>query len=650
MFGRIRRLEISLAAKCQILFGAAVVLIIAAALLVPWQRMEQLTEQLDERAAAALADDAIARHIADHGGGGAAAPAPPSTGPSEETAEPDTAPDSGRFRTRNRWRILSGGNRNAAPDAEGGEARNGGENGDNPGAETDPAAGAARGEGSAGAKAAGKARGPLVRPPAARLLSTGTGRPLTRFDRRAFGHFSRQRDSDAYFVYERRDNVDQFRYAKPLYLTRSCVGCHGVDTGGRFILPGGSEATAVATGAAAGKTAKPRAATTRPQPDRLVGIVSVDTPSRVEANELLLNRVFILAAGLLAGTLAIATFYFITTRLILQPVRVLQETAEKVSEGDLNIRSDISTGDEFQQLSETFNTMLANLKRGADQLRSINKSLDLKLGQLAESNLALYESNRLKSEFLANVSHELRTPLNSILGFADLLKDALTEMLKPSIGPDGQPKLPDPKPVRYVTNILTSSKALLDLINDLLDLAKIEAGRMEIRSEPLSLSDLFEGLSNVLKPLSEQKHLTVVCTVGPDVPIIHSDPAKLQQVLYNFLSNAIKFSPPGARIDLAAAREADTEHVRVSVTDRGPGIDPDKQQLIFEKFRQLEPSHTRTHGGTGLGLAISKELTILLGGSIGVRSTPGEGSTFWVVLPLKIASGSMEMRGRLVLT
>jgi len=320
-------------------------------------------------------------------------------------------------------------------------------------------------------------------------------------------------------------------------------------------------------------------------------------------------------------------------------VRVLQETAEKVSEGDLNIRSDISTGDEFQQLSETFNTMLANLKNNADQLRSVNKSLDLKLGQLAESNLALYESNRLKSEFLANVSHELRTPLNSILGFADLLKDALEKTVNG-----------DPKPARYAGNILQSSRNLLELINDLLDLAKIEAGRMEIRSESLSLSDLFEGLVNILKPLSEQKGLTIVAAVGGDVPIIQSDPAKLQQVLYNFLSNAIKFSPQGARIDLSAMREPGGEHVRIAVTDRGPGIESDKQQLIFEKFRQLEPSHTRSHGGTGLGLAISKELALLLGGSIGVRSTPGEGSTFWLVVPLKIASGSMEMRGRLVLT
>jgi len=165
----------------------------------------------------------------------------------------------------------------------------------------------------------------------------------------------------------------------------------------------------------------------------------------------------------------------------------------------------------------------------------------------------------------------------------------------------------------------------------------------------LSLSDLFEGLVSLLKPLTESKSLNIVTSVGPDLPIIQTDPAKLQQVLYNFLSNAIKFSPPGARIELSADVEQ-TEGVRISVTDRGPGIPPEKHEVIFEKFRQADASVTRTHSGTGLGLAISKELTALLGGHIGLKSEVGVGSTFWVVLPLKNEAGTEDVRGRLVLT
>jgi signal transduction histidine kinase len=323
--------------------------------------------------------------------------------------------------------------------------------------------------------------------------------------------------------------------------------------------------------------------------------------------------------------------------------------------------------------------MLVNLKRNADQLRSINKSLDVKLGQLAESNLALFESNRLKSEFLANVSHELRTPLNSILGFADLLKDTLArgapaEPPRPAIlapdgtaiappapepsgngggngggGPGAHPAPADAKTLRYVSNILQSGRSLLDLINELLDLAKIEAGKMEVRSEPLVIGDMFEGLGNVLRPLTEQKNLTIATSVASDVPIVQTDPGKLQQVLYNFLSNAIKFSPARGRIELYATRDG-PEHVRIAVADRGPGIPPDKQAVIFEKFRQLDGSVTRTHSGTGLGLAISRELSHLLGGSIGVKSAPGEGATFWVTIPLRIQAGEMEVRNRLVMS
>jgi signal transduction histidine kinase len=504
--------------------------------------------------------------------------------------------------------------------------------------------------------------------------------PLTRFERKAVRRLLEGRNPTISENYETADGGKGFRFARA---DASCATCHvaedeswvaealalapmtaptrglGVSpelsstenaprqgaqattkstTAPTTALAGGSEPAAPRAGGTAATTAA-APAPTGDDPNKLIGLISVDIPSQIETRQLLLNRVFILTAGLLAGTLAIIVFYLITTRLILQPVRVLQETAEKVSEGNLDIRSDISTGDEFQQLSETFNTMLANLKLSADQLRAVNKSLDIKLGQLAESNVALYEANRLKSEFLANVSHELRTPLNSILGFADLLKDSGAQ---------------DAKSTRYVQNILSSSRNLLDLINDLLDLAKIEAGRMEIRSEPLSLNDLFEGLTSVLKPLSEQKQLSLVITVGNDVPIIQTDPGKLQQVLYNFLSNAIKFSPPGGRIDLRAERDDDAlggaGGVRILVTDRGPGIPPEKHEVIFEKFRQIDASHTRTHSGTGLGLAISKELSTLLGGTIGVDSTPGRGSTFWVVLPLKNVAGTQDLRERLVLS
>jgi signal transduction histidine kinase len=206
----------------------------------------------------------------------------------------------------------------------------------------------------------------------------------------------------------------------------------------------------------------------------------------------------------------------------------------------------------------------------------------------------------------------------------------------------------DPKVVRYIQNILSAGHNLLDLINDLLDLAKIEAGKMDVRSEPLSLADLFEALISVLKPLSEAKNLSVQVNVAGDVPIIETDPAKLQQILYNLMSNAIKFSPPGEKIELGAA--LDDQRVRISVTDHGPGIDVEKQSAIFEKFRQIDGSVTRQHSGTGLGLAISKELCALLGGTIDLQSAAGQGATFYITLPLKNVAGSQDVRGKLVLT
>jgi signal transduction histidine kinase len=556
MFRRLRELHISLAAKCQILFGAAVVLIISAALFVPWQRMEQLTEQTNEKAAAAVARTAVGEHVRQQLARQAGQTAPTTT-VALSTTRPIIVEDQ-----------------------------------------------------------------PFVPPRLIPVSAAATPEKLTRFEQGALDRFLKDRKLQ--FFARKYDNEGGYRYAQALRATNECADCHASST------------EPVALVSVRDELEHPAAASPpTTQPQELIGMASVDIPTQISQRQLLLNRMFILTAGLIAGVLAIIIFYLVTTRLILQPVRVLQETAEKVSDGDLNIRSDINTGDEFQVLSETFNQMLTNLKSGADQLRAVNKSLDLKLGQLAESNVALYESNRLKSEFLASVSHELRTPLNSILGFTELLKELTTTGSEPKI-------------TRYIQNIALAGKNLLDLINDLLDLAKIEAGRMEVRSQELSLQDMFETLTSVLKPLTEAKSLTIAVSIGPEVPIIHSDGAKLQQVLYNFLSNAIKFSPSNAQIDLVAQLEG--ERVRISVSDRGPGIDPEKHSIIFEKFRQIDGGVTRQHSGTGLGLAISKELITLLGGSIGLSSIPGEGATFYVMLPLKNVAGDRDVRAKMVLS
>lgn len=555
----------SLAAKCQLLFGAAVILIITAALWVPWRRMDQLTEQINDRTARALAESTLNQHIAWQ--------------TSHTGLDPTLSQDLPTTKS------LPNG------------------------------------------RPATIARLVLIRPVQHPAEITG-------YEKHAIDYFNRNSEEQitARLYTYRGENV-QDRYAYVMRADQSCVRCHnqiaGTSTQPFRILTSfvGPQINRIF-----GHPAVPPA--TGPAPPALpLGIVSVDMGSQLEPNQIYLNRIFLLAAGALAGTLAILVLYLITTRLILQPVHVLQETAEKVSNGDLNIRSHISSGDEFQQLSETFNVMLANLKLSQDQMRAINKSLDLKLGQLAESNVALYESNRLKSEFLANVSHELRTPLNSILGFAELLRDNGT----------------DPRILRYVQNILASGRSLLELINDLLDLAKIEAGRMEVRSEPLSLNDLFEGLVNIIKPLTEKKEVSILPWVSGDVPIIQTDAPKLQQVLYNFLSNAIKFSPPGGRIDLRAELDP-TSAVLISVVDQGPGIPAERQDEIFEKFRQIDGSVTRQHSGTGLGLAISKELIILLSGKIGVISSEGQGAIFWIVLPRKIQAGAQDVRQKMVLS
>jgi len=406
----------------------------------------------------------------------------------------------------------------------------------------------------------------------------------------AFRTFRKHRDRQYYWRPVWTDSGRRFQYAQAVWVTRGCLNCHDE-----------------------GRSARPY------RENQLAGMITAELPAESSGQPALLNRVVIAAAGTLAGILAVLVFYVITTRFILSPIHELRTVALRVADGDLTVRSTVRTGDEFEQLSENLNTMLERLRGSQEELKKANRLLDEKLGQMAETNVALYEANRLKSEFLANVSHELRTPLTSIIGFAELLRE----------GPQGNDQS---RTLRYAENILISGRILLEIINDLLDLAKIEAGRVEMRIESVQLPELCGTLLDHMRPLADKTNLKLELQAEEALPAVFTDRGKVQQVLFNLLSNAIKFTPEGGQVWLAL-RRLDEAHVHLAVRDTGPGIAPDQQQLIFEKFRQIDQSATREHHGTGLGLAIAKELVYLLGGEIGVQSELGQGSTFWVTLP-----------------
>lgn len=383
----------------------------------------------------------------------------------------------------------------------------------------------------------------------------------------------------------------------------------------------------------------------------LEGLVLLERRSFQASRLLLINTVYLLSAGSLVLGLAVLVFYLVTHKLILSPVRALKDTAERVREGNLGIRSEISTGDEFQELAETFNVMLVDLQSGQDQLRSINSALDLKVNELAESNMALYDAAKLKGEFLASISHELRTPLNSIIGFADLLLD-VARAEAAAAAPEAPPALA--KRLRYLDNIQTAGRTLLEMINSLLEMAKIEAGKVEIHPGKVVLRDACESLIGLIYPLADRKGITLKLEISDDVPVITTDLKKLQQIVFNFLSNAVKFTEPAEKSGkpaivtlraeriLGAADASDAERVRVSVIDTGPGIPTEEQTRVFEKFHQLDGTHTREHTGTGLGLAIAKELAHILQGEIQLVSDPGRGSMFSVILPREFDPGRVH--------
>jgi signal transduction histidine kinase len=379
------------------------------------------------------------------------------------------------------------------------------------------------------------------------------------------------------------------------------------------------------------------------------------------------------------ATLALSLFFvhWILKRLVIRPLRYLRDVSDEVSRGNLTLRSEIDTDDEFYELSEAFNRMLRHLTEAQVELKDVNQVLDKRVDQLAQVNLQLYEANRLKSDFLASMSHELRTPLNSILGFSDVLQgfDTLTDKQK-----------------RYAANIQKSGRLLLEMINDILDLAKVEAGKMEVRPTRFDFIHLVESQCDVIRKLADDKNIDLQIEIDSSIAlpspsaspvaspvassgtahenqptesdatkgsqpdssddlaalpgkpemILVQDQTKLLQILTNLLSNAIKFTPQGGIIRVAVTDSGldknGVEGFSFAVIDTGVGIAEHDHEAIFEKFRQINSSQdgdalTREYSGTGLGLSIVRELCRLLGGEIQLSSQLGRGSSFTVTLP-----------------
>ena len=312
-------------------------------------------------------------------------------------------------------------------------------------------------------------------------------------------------------------------------------------------------------------------------------------------------------AAMMAGiAAALVASYFLARRLA-RPILKLRRGAEKIARGDLTTRIDVRTGDDVETLARDFNRM-------ADQLQDYTVGLERKV---SEKTAELEAANRHKSEFLANMSHELRTPLNAVIGFSEALREEMFGKL-------------NPKQLEYVGDIHGSGMHLLSLINDILDIAKVESGRMEL---DLRVFDVGAAIGNCLT-LVRERAMRQSLALAVEVPAgltWCADERKFKQVLLNLLTNGLKFTAAGGKVCVGARVEDGM--LAVTVSDNGVGIAPADQGLIFEQFRQLRGEQGARQEGTGLGLPLSLQMVELHGGTLTVVSEPGVGSTFTARYP-----------------
>lgn len=350
-------------------------------------------------------------------------------------------------------------------------------------------------------------------------------------------------------------------------------------------------------------------------------LLSITEIAETEATNSSRNALVVLGAVTVifwVGALLVAAA--LVRRLVFVPLELLQSGAKEVAEGNLKHQVKILRHDEIGKLSVSFNEMARSLDARASERERLVKDLQT-AKRLAEEN------SRLKSEFLSTMSHELRTPMNAIEGFTSIM---LSRM--------GGVEFND-KAERYITRVSANSKRLLQLINDFLDLSRVESGRLELAKLPFSPVELAQRWKAEIGILAENKGVELELTLDPNLPeVVYGDEEAVSKVALNLLSNAIKFTEQG-RVSLTVANGGD--EWRIIVADTGIGIPPHAREFVFEEFRQVDQTSKRKFGGTGLGLAIVQKYTRTMGGTVALQSEVGQGSTFTVTLPLQTPDGLM---------
>jgi signal transduction histidine kinase len=413
-----------------------------------------------------------------------------------------------------------------------------------------------------------------------------------------------------------------FRYLMPLTVEAWCLDCHGGPPGAIDIAGYPKEGY---------------------QLGDFGGAISISMPMDMYYAGLYTTAWRYLMMTTLLVLFTLFTTFGVMTVMVADPLAHLGSLTRAMGQGNLDVNLDhFRAHGEIKRLADDFDVMAKKLKGmyneleekvayRTKQLVATNEKLHDQKVELSRMNVELIRANKLQTEFLANMSHELRTPLTSIIAFAELLHDQAEE--------EGRTEQAE-----NLQDIMECSHQLLTMINDLLDMAKIEAGQMVVKPGVIELAEVAAGVERTILPLARKKNIAVANLISWELPLVWADPDRLRQIFLNLAGNAVKFTHPGGKITLAA--EVTDGGVTCLVTDTGIGISAEEQAYIFDRFRQADSSSTRSHAGTGLGLALAKNLVELHQGRIWVKSSLGEGSIFGFTLKIAGEQRDDESFGR----